>query len=111
MLRYRFLAGQAEQTWQRRQSISAIGIRADINGPTSGRKRTPAKAPAKINLNGVQRGPVDRNALAKLDALARRHPQQVGGAPDDVALKLVCAIINVNDLPHHFNNLLAALAV
>jgi hypothetical protein len=62
-------------------------------------------------LNWIQCSSGGCNSLAKLDALARRHPEQVGDAPNDIALKFVHALINVNDLPHHFNDSLAAFIV
>jgi hypothetical protein len=66
---------------------------------------------ASAKLNWSQGGPISRNSLAKLDTLARRHSQQICGAPNDIALKFVHAPINVNDFPHHLNDSAAAFIV
>jgi hypothetical protein len=58
-----------------------------------------------------QGGPVSCSSLAKLDTLTRRHPEQVRGTPNDIAFKFVDGSINVNDLPHHFNDPAAAFVV
>jgi hypothetical protein len=55
--------------------------------------------------------PVRRNELAKLYALARRNPQQVGATPDDIALNFVRTPVNISNLPHHFDSMLAAFIV
>ena len=54
---------------------------------------------------------IRHNVPAKLYSGARRYAQQVCRAPDDVALKLVHAIISVNDFPHHLDDLATAFFI
>jgi hypothetical protein len=49
--------------------------------------------------------------LTNLDTLARRYPEQVCGTPNDIGFKSVHAPIDINYLPHHFNDLAASFSV
>ena len=54
---------------------------------------------------------VGRNLLAKLDPLSRGHPQQIGGAPDDIVLEFIHSTVGVHNFPHHPNEPAATFAV
>src|SRR6204780_2879577 len=51
------------------------------------------------------------NAPAQIDPLARRHPEQIGGAPQEVILELIALAVGIDDFPHHFDDLGAAFFV
>src|SRR5262245_18664134 len=51
------------------------------------------------------------NAATDLDAVARRHVEQVGGAPHQIVLELIEAAVGVNDLPHHLDDPPVAVVV
>src|SRR3974377_2171698 len=44
------------------------------------------------------------NAVLEIDPIARRHPQQVSSAPDDVILELAHLTVGVHQFPHHLAN-------
>src|SRR5580700_2756727 len=51
-----------------------------------------------------RRGLCAGNAVLEIDAVTRRHAEQVGGAPDYIVLELVDLAIGVHQFPHHFDN-------
>src|SRR5271169_1773368 len=49
--------------------------------------------------------------MLEFDAVARGHPKEVGGAPDDIVLELADLTVSVNELPHHLDDAQAARLV
>ena len=74
----------------------------------------PAEAPV-ISVTGfMRRRPVSGSRILaadpppQLDALVRRHAEQVGGAPHQIVFQLVALAVGIDDLPHHLDDAGAA---
>ena len=54
---------------------------------------------------------IGRNLPAKLDPLSRGHPQEIGGAPNDIVFDFIHFFVGVDNLPHHLDDLAATFVV
>src|SRR5713101_7157708 len=49
--------------------------------------------------------------MLEVDPIARRHAQEIGGAPDYVILELADLAVGIDQLPHHFDDAKPALLI
>src|SRR5271165_5062210 len=94
-----------------------------MNGIVASRisTRNAALLDQRIALPGRRRGgigsahripaPADCNRPAKIDTLASGYPHQVCNTPDEIGLELTHAPVDVGDVPHHPDDLAAAIIV
>src|ERR1700728_1707492 len=93
---------------RREESAPIFGIASACKfkmGPPSAR-RTASFVSRLAGLFGLAGNPP-----AQIDPFARRHTEQIGGAPQQIILELVALAVGVDDFPHHLDDLSAAFFV
>ncbi len=60
---------------------------------------------------GRRARPLFRRLMAQPQPIMRRNPQELGDPRDDILLELMHAAIGEGDLPHHFDDLHAAVFI